>query len=236
MTVDSTKNIPEALLKLKAALEDGKRDEKSPSENAPVKTKAADLKRPIRLRVTPAPSAVAATSKSAPTSAHTPTLTPDATSASTPARKTAPKQERPIPLRQNVRVKAALAWLYETFPQLFKPQDRVPLKIGIMQDIAVWVDAQNANADPAAEAAPIPSKTAIRDAITVYTGSILYQQAILHNDKRYDLDGTEVGIVEEQQKAHADQRNSRIEAAIQAGKERAERRRKFHQQNKPSSE
>jgi hypothetical protein len=240
MTNDSIKNIPEALLRLKAALEDGKRDEKTQHATSQNHTKNTHPKKEkskepfkesvinpnVRIRIKPTH---VQKSKSDQVSAEAVNQTPDVAVAKKPV------QAKPVPLRHNERVKAALAWLHETFPNLFKANDRLPLKIGITQDVAAWIDAKKA----ALESAPveltdegaaateplfIPTKTAVRDAITVYTSTHLYQQALLKNDKRYDLDGNDVGIVEDTQKAHADQRNSRIEAAIQAAKQaRADR-------------
>jgi len=77
----------------------------------------------------------------------------------------------------------------------------------------------------------IPSKTAIRDAIRMYTNTPQYQKALQDNDKRYDVNGVEFGVVEEQQKEHAEHRRTSREAGThaQAAKHKAltERRKRI---------
>jgi len=250
------KVIPESLLRLKAALEEGKRDE---------------AKKPDPLHILP-PKRNNSTSnpviaQSAP-KRHNPrdiTIKTDRPSIKEPAqlvseqtKMTAPQQtkmtapqhtkpaNKPIPLSRNERVKTALNWLYDTFPNVFKRQDRLPLKIGITHDLAIWIDSEilrqkqsepndasvshSVESDDAAASqisevkaeSYMPSKKSIRDAITVYTNTPYYQKALVENDKRYDLDGKEVGSVEEQQKLHANQRHTRITAAIQVYTEKRE--------------
>lgn len=236
MKSEQIKSIPEALLKLKAALEEGKRDdvltkstnkEQLSSHNQHSKTKKPESKPSIRVATLPKWNNKTTKDASFKNTAKQEKVSPEKTT-------NTPKphiDSKPIPLSRNERVKTALAWLYDTFPNLFKMNDRLPLKIGITQDVAAWIDAHKTSEQPVNEADEtqteaqipyIPSKTAVRDAITVYTSSPLYQKSLLNNDKRYDLDGNEVGIVEEQQKAHADQRNAKIEAAIQLQAEKRE--------------
>ncbi len=239
MAPHQTKSIPEALLKLKAALEDGKRDD-APAKSVTKESHKEPHSTQDRTKK-PALNASARTTNQPKWNNNKTTKEGSAKSHNTrdanrpKYEKTAaekaegkPKphvESKPIPLSRNERVKTALAWLYETFPNLFKVNDRLPLKIGITQDVAAWINAHktpeqpfNDTAEMQTETTPpfIPSKTAVRDAITVYTNTPLYQKSLLNNDKRYDLDGNEVGVVEEKQKAHADQRNATIQAAIQA--------------------
>ena len=240
MASHQTKSIPEALLKLKAALEEGKRDE------MPAKSAGKEVHLTQDKAIKPAyksptkkvgqPKWENKTVKEGSTKNHNTrdTNRPRHEQASHEKTNCKPKphiESKPIPLSRNERVKTALTWLCETFPNLFKANDRLPLKIGITQDVAAWIDAHKTLAEPGGDATDIqvealtpfiPSKTAVRDAITVYTNTPQYQKALLSNDKRYDLDGNEVGIVEEKQKEHADQRNAKIEAAIQVQVEKRE--------------
>ncbi|MES2608216.1 MAG: ProQ/FinO family protein [Pseudomonadota bacterium] len=233
MAPHQTKSIPEALLKLKAALEEGKRDgvpstskDKEP-HSGHNNVKKPESKSPARTETSP--KWKNKTAKETSPENHNTYKTNHSKHEAAPLEKTEHKpkphiESKPIPLSRNERVKTALAWLYETFPNLFKMNERLPLKIGITQDVAAWIDARKKLEQPSGDVVEIqteaqtpftPSKTAVRDAITVYTNTPLYQKALLNNDKRYDLDGQAVGVVEEQQKAHADQRNTLIEAAIQ---------------------
>lgn len=235
MASESTKSIPEALLKLKAALEDGKRDEviqsarndKNSRSAAQNKTKRIPSKptKPTRDFVSHGATRI---QKEVSVKRVVKTEQPDSDGKKNIKKNVDSKH---IPLSQNERVKAALAWLYETFPNLFNASNRLPLKIGITQDVAAWIDAHRKSIESAAGDTEkqgeesivfMPSKTAVRDAITVYTNALHYQKALLTNDKRYDLDGNEVGVVEEKQKEHADQRNAKIEAAIQLQAEKRE--------------
>lgn len=141
-------------------------------------------------------------------------------------------------LDKSERVKAALVWLNDTFPDLFRECDCLPMKIGTTHDISDWIDARKEshaihiegiaeNKKPTG----IPSKTAIRDAIRKYTNTPQYQKSLQENEKRYDLNGIEFGIVEEQQKEHAGERNKINEAGtrVQAVKHQAlkERRKRI---------
>jgi sRNA-binding protein len=235
MAHEQTKPIHEALLKLKAALEEGKRDETPAKSASKEEHSSRDQHRKTKESTQKPAKRTAAPEQWRKKTATKPYVENNAKHEKSSSEKTPniPKihvESKPIPLSRNERVKTALAWLYDTFPKLFKANDRLPLKIGITQDVAAWIDTHKTpeqhvkNADVGTEPQTpfIPSKTAIRDAITVYTSSVQYQKSLLNNDKRYDLDGNEVGIVEEQQKAHADQRNAKIEAAIQVQVEKRE--------------
>jgi sRNA-binding protein len=248
MTSHSVKTIPEALLKLKAALEEGKYDDVPKKRTAQEHVHATNEK-PKRNSYKQHVSN-AATKKIA----HEKVGAHRAINLKVENKKDAEilsggqkpqrENEKPIPLGKNERVKTALAWLYKTFPDVFRIHDRLPLKIGITSDVAAWIDAHQqkqiqssddsvSEAENVTQMPYIPSKTAIRDAITVYTSSRLYQKTLLQNDKRYDLSGNEAGVVEEQQKAHANQRNATIEAAIQV---QVEKREAFRERLKISEE
>ncbi len=130
-----------------------------------------------------------------------------------------------IPLGKNERVKAALNWLCTTFPSLFNTADRLPLKLGIMHDITMWLAVQSnaenvlRESDTGAHVPAIfPTKKAIRDALSVYTHSQQYQKSLLEKDKRYDLNGSEVGVVEAYQKDYANQQNAARKDAIHVRK------------------
>lgn len=243
MKSEQIKSIPEALLKLKAALEEGKRDEATTKSTGKDQrfahaqhSKAKESKQKSARRTGVQEQWPKNAVKKAPAESQAKRDSSRPTQETKSSEKTAstfksPVASKPIPLSRNERVKTALAWLYDTFPNLFKMNDRLPLKIGITQDVAAWIDAHKTTEQSLNDAtetqtdiqAPfMPSKTAVRDAITVYTSSIQYQKSLLNNDKRYDLDGNEVGVVEEQQKVHADQRNAKIEAAIQVQIEKRE--------------
>ena len=235
MTSESTKSIPEALLKLKAALEEGKRDEVvQPARNKQKSALEKQKKTKKMMQKSSAPTRNFAQHQAKKTEKNTflngeINLEQTNTNAQNNTKKHI--NSKHIPLSQNNRVKAALSWLYETFPNLFNVNNRIPLKIGITHDVAAWIDAHKKSTEEVSGDTEnqreenivfIPSKTAIRDAITVYTNALQYQKALLNNNKRYDLDGNEVGVVEEKQKEHADQRNAKIEAAIQAQAEKRE--------------
>ncbi|MES2253174.1 MAG: ProQ/FinO family protein [Pseudomonadota bacterium] len=230
--------IPESLLMLKAALEEGKRDEAKKSDDIRNSTNKRNnrtdnygMSQPAPKKQTPINISV----KTDDANIKAPAQSVSEQNKMIAAPQTKKNESKPIPLSRNERVKTALIWLYETFPNLFKRQDRLPLKIGITHDVTVWIDAEilrqkqsescdetTSQANEPKIEAYIPSKKSIRDAITVYTNTPYYQKALLENDKRYDLDGNEVGSVEEKQKLHANQRHTLITAAIQVHTEKRE--------------
>ena len=224
--------IPEQLRKLKAALEDGKREDVL---NTNVTVKGA------------------LNAKSQHENKHNASvgMDTDVSSANithgalndksfTPAHKEAVlhvkihNEKKPIPLGKNVRVKEAGAWLIATFPNLFRQHDPLPLKIGIVNDIKRWIEVHSIACDQYSEInaralnAPdgagdyevtesnvIPTKRAIRDAITVYVNKLSYQKVLCVGDKRYDLTGNPVDVVDALQKEHAKQRCAEIMAVRQ---------------------
>ncbi|MDP3371958.1 MAG: ProQ/FINO family protein [Candidatus Paracaedibacteraceae bacterium] len=117
--------------------------------------------------------------------------------------------ETNVLLSKSERVQSSLEWLHATFPQLFKKQDLLPMKIGTTLDISAWIDVQTSKES-------IPSKTAIRNAIRIYTSTPEYKKALLENTKRYDLNGIEDGNVEETQKIHIHEKRTTKAPALDA--------------------
>ena len=82
--------------------------------------------------------------------------------------------------------------LAERFPAAIKSQgsnDKLPLKVGIVQDVI----------DRCKDIKP----TMIRFAISDYCGGITYHKGIVKGGPRYDLDGNVSGEVTESQIAHS---------------------------------
>ena len=234
-------DITEQLLKLKAAFEDGKREDVL-NTNTNAQGKGDRQSEPQK--------------KTDRNDSHTQqrTSTNDLSGASVINRT---KEEalhvkggivpKRIPLGKNKRVLAAGVWLTRTFPHLFTQQHPVPLKLGIINDIKAWLEAQCLSAHQAEESTSdlvsessacdeplktridaVPTKRAIRDAITVYVNRLSYQRALCEQEVRYDLAGNPVGSVDEIQKEHARQRCAAIEASrqVRMDKRRAYRERR----------
>ena len=199
-------DISEYLLKLKAALEEGKRDPKHDLEKKQQTVKTQDRQ---------AKSAVVKVKSVLSTSTRQTSAAIDA-DVSAAAPKKDVNQKR-IPFHKNERILAAHAYLHEKFPNVFKREEKLPLKIGILNDIFECLDADT------------PSKKSIRDAVQFYTSNYHYQKALLANDKRYDLNGIEVGVVEEKQKEHATDRHDKISAII---KEKQEKRQALYERKR----
>lgn len=220
MTTLTVKSIPEKLLKLKAALEEGKREVVSSNTQKNQKTQHRDQK---------------SGSKEHPKNNQTSeqvtaniTMRTKDDVTKTPTVKKEIKQQRPVPYAQNERIMNALNWLYVTFPKLFKKQEKVPLKVGILYDIFVRLEAHKENFDEE-NCIPLPTKTAIRDAVTFYTMNTWYQKALVEHDKRYDLDGLEVEDVQDVHKTYAIERHTKIEEKINA---QNEKRKAYHAKKK----
>ncbi|MDP3372086.1 MAG: ProQ/FinO family protein [Candidatus Paracaedibacteraceae bacterium] len=206
--------ISEQLLKLKAAFEDGQRVEEPKAmktSHVEIKQNSIPTKKTFKIKAKPNLTNAPKRNDMGTASATQETAT------AVQEKQTAHKNAKSIPLNKNERVIAALQWLYATFPALFKKESKLPLKIGILQDI---FDARPEDA---------PSKKSIRDAISLYTGSVYYQKAILENEKRYNLNGEEIGVVEDKQKEYADQRHTIISAAIQV---QAQKRQAYREQQR----
>ena len=220
MTKLTVKLAPEQLLKLKATLEEGKRETSYVNDQKEQKERHRDQKsgsneHPNNNK----------TSKSLKDKVRTSTKDDDT---KTEVVKKEIKQQRPVPFARNERVMHALNWLYVTFPNLFKKQEKVPLKVGILYDIFVWLDAHK---DSLAEENCVahPTKTAIRDAVRFYTMNTWYQKALVEQDKRYNLEGIYVDDVQELHKTHATERHLRIEEKI---KTKNEKRDAYHAKRK----
>ncbi len=220
MTTLTVKSIPEKLLKLKAALEEGKRDVVSLNDQKNQRAQHRDQKSGSKEHQKNNQTSEQVTS-------NITTRTKDDGTKTSVIKKEI-KQQRPVPYAQNERIMNALNWLYVTFPKLFKKQEKVPLKVGILTDIFVWIDAHKESVGEV-ERAEIPTKTAIRDAITFYTTNLMYQKALAEQDKRYDLAGAPIDEVNELHKIHATERQMKIEEII---KIKNEKRSVYHAKRK----
>ena len=220
MTTLTVKSIPEKLLKLKAALEEGKRETSCVNDQKAKKTQTAASKN--RSHVQPKKN-----QKPEHLSVEMTQNTKDDAMQLSSSKKSV-KPPRPVPFVRNERVMSALDWLYVTFPQLFKKQEKVPLKVGILYDIFVWLEAHKENFDEE-QYATLPTKTAIRDGVTFYTMNPWYQKALVEQDKRYDLDGFAVDDVQDVHKTYATERHSKIQEKIKA---QNEKRKAYHAKKK----
>jgi ProP effector len=111
---------------------------------------------------------------------------------------------------------ATIAVLAEFFPRTFSVYERrrKPLKLGIDQDIA---SALNGAATPGELAA----------ALRHYTGNVFYLRALVAGAERIDLHGRPVGVVTNEDEAHAKQR-------LLAARQQREQRRAARKQVKPT--
>lgn len=81
----------------------------------------------------------------------------------------------------------ALAWLSKTFPQAFDTETRVrPLKIGIMDDVLVYVKEQ--------EVVNV-SRSKLRQALVMFTRRMEYLVCLKCREERVDLSGAVAGTV-----------------------------------------
>jgi ProP effector len=102
------------------------------------------------------------------------------------------------------RIRQTLAWLQTTFPLAFFSKDQKPLKIGIQHDIfkhlddMALVDSADTTTLPT-----LPSRIAIRQALSYYSNNIYYQKSLVNRDKRIDLDGVEVADITDLEQEHA---------------------------------
>lgn len=224
MTTLTVKSNLKKLLKLKAALEEGKRETSCVNDQKAKKTQIAASKNRSyeQLKKNQKPEHLSVE--------MTPNTKDDAMQLY--SSKKSVKPPRPVPFVRNERVMSALDWLYVTFPQLFKKQEKVPLKVGILYDIFVWLEAHKENLDEE-QYATLPTKTAIRDAVTFYTMNPWYQKSLVEHDKRYDLDGFEVDDVQDVHKTYATERHTKIEEKI---KIQNEKRKAYHAKKKAKKE
>jgi ProP effector len=102
------------------------------------------------------------------------------------------------------RTRETLAWLQTTFPLAFFTKDQKPLKIGIQHDIfkhlddIALVEAADTTILPT-----LPSRIAIRQALSYYSSNIYYQKSLVNRCKRIDLDGVEVADISDLEQEHA---------------------------------
>lgn len=90
------------------------------------------------------------------------------------------------------KIKNALNWLYETFPDCFNWEAPKPLKLKIELEIFTLLTPET------------PTKTAVRRAIEYYTSSTRYLKATIQNEKRFDLKGLETDdCIDESHKQYA---------------------------------
>jgi ProP effector len=157
MTKLSLKTVPQSLLKLKEALEMGKK----PSAAADQKKKTKETAKDITPPSAPCP---------------TPSLALSPTLATVISKENA--VIKAIPFKENERVQSAMAWLYETYPHVFNVDEKKPLKIGIINDLFK---------DDTADVDKRPTRTALRDALTFYTKTKSYQKSIMGETHRIDL-------------------------------------------------
>ena len=213
MTKLTVKFVPEHLLKLKAALEEEKREASCVNNQKNLKAQHRDQKSGSNEHQKNNQKSELLTAK------ITPNTNDKNDDTNSPVVKKEIRQQRPIPFSRNERVMHALNWLYVTFPMLFKKHEKVPLKVGILYDIFVWLDAHKENI--AEESCSVlPTKTAIRDAIKFYTMNTWYQKALVEQVKRYNLEGAHVDDVQELHKTHATERQLRIEEKIKIKNEK----------------
>ena len=87
-------------------------------------------------------------------------------------------------------------WLIESFPAAFfkKPNQVLPLKIGIFEDIIEFYDRLDS---------PPFSKKNLREALNYYSSSPAYLNCQKPNTARVDLYGNEVELVTEEQAKYA---------------------------------
>ena len=106
------------------------------------------------------------------------TTTPTKKRAKTKPYKLSPKQHKQ---------RETIAWLCQTFPKAFHLHNRVPLKIGILNDLFSALEHLKNNTEDGS--AVIPSRTNIRHAIQHYTHSKSYRGRFFQHTHRHDLDG-----------------------------------------------
>ena len=85
--------------------------------------------------------------------------------------------------------------LIEAFPACFSRSAPQPLKIGLGEELLALAGVHPALTDL--------SRTQLRRAIKVYTGSPAYRKALARGGPRYDLDGQPAGEVTPEQQADA---------------------------------
>ncbi|MBY6063069.1 RNA chaperone ProQ [Pseudidiomarina sediminum] len=109
--------------------------------------------------------------------------------------------------------KEVLAYLAEKFPACFSLNgDAKPLQVGIFEELAKRLADDEA-----------VSKTRLRTALRHYTNSWRYLRAMKAGGQRIDLDGNEVGAVEEEHQQHAAEALAKSKAEVAERKKQAEK-------------
>jgi ProP effector len=106
-----------------------------------------------------------------------------------------------------------LAWLFATYPTLFRHQDKKPLKIGIHQELI-----------PLMRAAGFSLKVAKR-AIHFYVTRLSYQIALVQGGHRYDLADNPCGQVTP---AEQEMARDKVKQLLKAGAENKPKKRVNH--------
>ncbi len=130
------------------------------------------------------------------------------------------------PYYKRESVQKALVWLYETFPKCFAPREQQPLKISITDDIFDYLlNAENKET--------LPSKSAIRKALTTYTHNRFYLKACVLDAYRIDLNGEKTTPITQQEADYAKEIFDRYSAVFKEKKKlkhREKRQEKFSRQ------
>ena len=138
-----------------------------------------------------------------------------------------PGQDVRQPYYKRESVQKALTWLYDTFPKCFAPKAQKPLKVNITNDIFEYLlnaeDKEN-----------LPSKSAIRKALTTYTHNRFYLKECVIEANRIDLNGDATTTVTEQEARYAKEIFDRYSAVFKEkkkAKHREKRKEKFNRQS-----
>ena len=110
--------------------------------------------------------------------------------------------KNPTFLRKN-RLYEDIGWLINTYPDCFSLKTPKPLKKGIFKDILLQ------NLWPY-------SRIRLRNAIAFYTGSHVYQKAILQEDKRCSLEGIAIEDIMEHEREYSKQRLEKFKKKIKS--------------------
>lgn len=135
------------------------------------------------------------------------------------------------------RIKTALKWLCNHYPECFNLLDPKPLKLKIEQDIYQDLNLtsntqgqlqqqqqeqqkEDQQTDTTIAPSDVPSKKSIRDAIGYYTRNIRYHRAVLMAQYRIDLQGHETldDPITQHQRDHAQKIIAIVEAKKKKGK------------------
>lgn len=137
-----------------------------------------------------------------------------------------PKKDAHQPYYKRESVQKALTWLYDTFPKCFASREQKPLKVSITEDIFdALLCAENKE--------DLPSKSAIRKALTTYTLNRFYLKACVVGAYRIDLNGGTTRTVTQEEAQYAKEIFDRYTAAFKEKKKlknREKRQEKFNRE------